>query len=71
MIVSNTGFFYQHFTPKTCARYHCVPIVFKGTVPLFYAVREWRAEPSCSIPSHGIAGNPGYTVGLDYSVLAP
>ncbi|KAH9996142.1 hypothetical protein BJV74DRAFT_293510 [Russula compacta] len=29
MIVSNTGFFYQHFTPKTCAHYYCVPIVFK------------------------------------------
>ena len=65
--ISNTGFFYQHFSPKACAHYAYIAPVFKGTV-LPYAVRTPEADKSSSIPGHGIARNPGNSVCLNHPV---
>jgi hypothetical protein len=34
IIISNTGFFYDHFSLQTCVHYAYVTPAFKGTVPL-------------------------------------
>jgi hypothetical protein len=41
--ISNTGFFYHHFSPKACAHYAYVAPVFKGTVLAPRALR--RQDP--------------------------
>ena len=68
--ISNTGFFYHHFSPKACAHYAYIAPVFKGTVTIPRALRlkTPEADKSSSIPGHGIACNPGSSVCLNHPV---
>ena len=60
--ISNTGFFYHHFSPKACAHYAYVAPVFKGTVLASRAPTPSGPQRLTSLPvfqvmvSHAILG---------------
>ena len=64
IVVSNTGFFYHHFTPNTCSHYFYLAPVFKGTPLVPYTFFTSEVDKSSSLPGHGVASNPGYPVCL-------
>ena len=64
IVVSNTGFFYHHFTPKTCSHYFYLAPVFKGTPLVPYTFFTSEVDKSSSLPGHGVASNSGYPVCL-------
>ena len=68
IIVSNTGFFYDHFSPETCIRYAYVAPVFKSTALVPYDVWTPEADKSSSAPDHGVPRNTEYSVSLDHPV---
>ena len=65
MVVTNVGFFYHGFTPKSCDHFYYAAPVLKGTLSLLSAVWALKVERPLSPASDGVTCNPRYSVSFD------
>ena len=65
---ATVGYFYHHFSPKTCVHYFRIVPVFKGAPPMPCIVWVREVDQASSPPAGGVACNPGYPVSLHHPV---